>query len=604
MQNKIQELNRGEFSWDGYMKAIRDYVCEAQLYDVETWQLFVNQYRIKADNDHGWRGEYWGKMMRGACETYKCVNDEKLYKILENAVKDLLTIQEENGRFSSYPIEKEFSCWDMWCRKYVLLGNLYFYEICSDEQLKAEIVKALSKHLDYIIDHVGSEDGKIDILQTSEILEGLNSSSILEPVVKMYVLTGNKKYLDFAEYIISRGFTRSQNIIEFLSNEENYPYQCNVKKAYEMMSCFQGLLEYARVTDNKEYFDLVEAFVEKLHQTDITIIGTAACNSEFFDHAAVTQTNYIEENMQETCVTVTWMNLCYQLLKQTGKAVYADYIEKSSLNAMHGAVNLLNQNAKFAQVWNGTTCKFDDAAHEVFPFDSYSPLYQKRRGVGIGGFNRMENGRSYGCCACIGSLGTALGELFGVMKNDTTLFVNLYNEGTIKTQIGQNTVALSIQNCILESNKAVIKVVGKGEYCVALRLPYWSDGCQVWLDGQRMEAKTENGYLLIDNAWENNEIQLRFDVTLKAHTLNNKVAFSYGPYVLARDERFSEDITKPIDYNENKINWHLIENEKFHNNQSFVIQTDFDKITLCDYASAGKNFDEDKSKISVWIDLK
>ena len=82
MQNKIQELNRGEFSWEGYMKVIRDYVCEAQLYDVETWQLFVNQYRIKADNDCGWRGEYWGKMMRGACEMYKCVNDQKLYEIL------------------------------------------------------------------------------------------------------------------------------------------------------------------------------------------------------------------------------------------------------------------------------------------------------------------------------------------------------------------------------------------------------------------------------------------------------------------------------------------------------------------------------------------
>lgn len=604
MRNKIQELNCGEFSWAGYMKTIRDYVCESQLYDRDTWKLFINQYRTKADKDCGWRGEYWGKMMRGACQTYKCVKDKKLYLILEETVREFLSIQEDNGRFSTYPIEKEFSCWDMWCRKYVLLGYLYFYEICVDEELKFDILKALSRHLDYIIEHIGSEEGKIDILDTSKILEGLNSSSILEPVVKMYVLTENKKYLDFAEYIISRGFTRSQNIIEFLSQKNNYPYQCNVKKAYEMMSCFQGLLEYAKVVDNKEYFDLVETFAEKLSQTDMTIIGTAACDSEFFDHSSITQTNYIEENMQETCVTVTWMNLCYQLLKQTGKSVYADYMEKSLLNAMHGSVNLLNQNAKFASVWNGTTCKVDNEAHEVFPFDSYSPLYQKRRGVGIGGFNRMENGRSYGCCACIGSLGTALGELFGVMKNDDTIFVNLYSDGIIQTSLGQNKVKLSIKKCESNNNRLAIRVEGKGDYRIALRMPYWSDEFNVLLDGKFVDAKYEDGYFIIDNSWDNNEIEIYLSVDIKAHKLNDKIAFSYGPYILARDERFLEDITKPIGLDEDTFKWSTFANNMFNNNESFVIETNFDKISLCDYASAGKNFDDDKSKISVWMDLK
>ena len=38
------------------------------------------------DENLGWRGEYWGKMMRGACITYKYTQSSKLYGILENTV--------------------------------------------------------------------------------------------------------------------------------------------------------------------------------------------------------------------------------------------------------------------------------------------------------------------------------------------------------------------------------------------------------------------------------------------------------------------------------------------------------------------------------------
>ena len=47
--------------------------------------------------------------------------------------------------------------------------------------------------------------------------------------------------------------------------------------------------------------------------------------------------------MQETCVTVTWMNLFYKLLQMTNDVKYADWMERSALNAMGGAVNTEKQ---------------------------------------------------------------------------------------------------------------------------------------------------------------------------------------------------------------------------------------------------------------------
>ena len=38
-------------------------------------------------------------------------------------------------------------------------------------------------------------------------------------------------------------------------------------------------------------------------------------------------------HMMETCVTTTWMRFCETLLRVTGKAVYADQLEKTTYNA-------------------------------------------------------------------------------------------------------------------------------------------------------------------------------------------------------------------------------------------------------------------------------
>ena len=104
------------------------FLTKEQLTDVSLWKKFVQQFRDQLDGtNEGWRGEYWGKMMRGASLCYYYSKDEKLYAVLENTVKDLLETQDQLGRISAYSVESEFCGWDMWARKYILLGNIYFY---------------------------------------------------------------------------------------------------------------------------------------------------------------------------------------------------------------------------------------------------------------------------------------------------------------------------------------------------------------------------------------------------------------------------------------------------------------------------------------------
>ena len=78
-----------------------------------------------------------------AIDISEYTKDEELYEILTDTVKALLTKQDELGRFSTYAVDKEFNGWDMWSRKYVLLGFQYFLDICRDEKLYAEILTDL-----------------------------------------------------------------------------------------------------------------------------------------------------------------------------------------------------------------------------------------------------------------------------------------------------------------------------------------------------------------------------------------------------------------------------------------------------------------------------
>lgn len=191
--------------YSGFIDSTFNFVYNAQLKRPELWKRFVNQFREDADYDGGWRGEYWGKMMRGASLVYQYTRNEELYDLLKETVKDMINSSDETGRISSYAVHHEFEAWDLWCRKYVLLGMEYFLEICTDDEFKKSIINSMCKQLDYIISKIGKGEGKKEITSATRHWRGLNSSSILEPVVRLYNLTGEKRYFDFAEYIVKTG---------------------------------------------------------------------------------------------------------------------------------------------------------------------------------------------------------------------------------------------------------------------------------------------------------------------------------------------------------------------------------------------------------------
>ena len=581
-------------AYSGIIDRQARFVEENALMNASDWKLFVEQFRRGADDvDSGWRGEYFGKMMRGACMTYQYTKNEELYCLLTSTVEDMLTTQDEYGRFSSYLKIREFTGWDIWSRKYVILGFLHYHEICRDEALRSKIVSALTSHLDYIASHIG--DGKTDIGKTSQIWLGINSASILEPVIRMYNLVGREEYLSLAQHIIKFLSDGEPNIITLALENKLMPHQYPVKKAYEMMSCFEGVLEYYRLTGEEKWKTAAINFANAVYKNEITVIGCAGCDEECFDNAVATETSRTGI-MQETCVTVTWMKLCNQLLLLTSDPKYADMIERSFYNALYGAINNeLTQN-------NGG-----------FIFDSYSPLTLGKRGILTGGYKNISAERYYGCCAAIGAAGSALPALTAVTATSDGIAVNYYESGCVKI----NGLDLMVETAYPAGDtvKITVKNSENTKKLIALRIPAFSGkNTSISVNGETITVENEKSdsfYAEIERKWNAEDtIEICFDMNARIirpvgidgkEETKDFFSLLYGPLVLALDSRLtSVGETIPLD-GKISVNAHEKVLPKCLFSADVIIGNK--KLLMIDYGSAGKTWDE-HSQIEAWIKCK
>ncbi len=609
----------------GLCGACGKFLTESQLTKRELWAKFVDQFRDQIDGtNNGWRGEYWGKMMRGGVLVYQYTNDPELFSALTEAVRGMLTVIEEDGRVSSFSRETEFRAWDLWCRKYVLLGLEYYLEICRDEALRGEIMLFLRRAADYILAHIGPGEGQTDINHATGAWLGMNSSSILEPMVRLYNLTGEQKYFDFAEYIVGTGFTDGLNILE--RAYENYlkPYQYGVAKAYEMMSCFEGLLEFYRITGIEKYKTAVVNFAHAVIDSEISVIGSCGCTHELFDHTKTRQTQFYEGIMQETCVTVTWMKFCSQLLRLTGESIFADEIEHSFYNAYLGALNEQDKDC------DEMIKKIPEKGLLRTPMilDSYSPLIPGKRGRKTGGFQILSDNSYYGCCVCIGAAGAGIFAKHAVLEQNGAVAINFYEKGSYTF----DGVRIDIDTAYPADGKIKIKVETERDLELKLRIPAWCDKTifaqfenlegfygkktvlygvsefEFELDMSLRETRPEKWDT--DVLYINTVANIRPPVIVKHRPEDDKyISLARGPLTLAADSRLGKDARSAYSFKRDEkgeIEYSVCEDSAFAEGENATLKCEFtaengEKFFLIDYASAGKDW---KTDIAAWLPTK
>lgn len=550
----------------------------------------VEPFKAQDETKGRWASEFWGKWIQGAVASYEYNHDPALLEKIKEGERKLIATQLDDGYIGDYDKEHQLHGWDVWGRKYTLLGLVKCYRLTGNK----EALEAACKLLDYTISQIGP-DSSTPIYKTG-YYRGMPPLSILEPVTYLYDETGKPAYLQFAKLIaeqmnspegpmlIDKADTPVSQRFDLKPGDSWWSFD-NGQKGYEMMSCYIGLLEMYRLTGNSQYLQVALTTWNHILREEINITG-GACSLECWYGGHGKQTHPASHTM-ETCVTFTWMQFCERLLQITGDTKYVDQIERTMYNALMASMK-----------------------HDNSQIVKYVPLEGFRRE------GEHQCDVHINCCNANAPRAFAMiPRVTYRVPNRDRIDVNLYMPSQAILQIGKRTFTLTQQTGYPASNEVKITVTPDKttQANIALRIPGWTPNAIVKVNGETMKGVASGEYYVINRQWNaGDEITLTMEMPAHLVSLNQSVAIERGPIVYARDSRFNDGFVDEVVTIPNKDG--IIQMKTEENGKDMWItvsvpmvrgtyndaSTDTRHIRLCDFASAGSTWDE-RIRYRVWL---
>jgi hypothetical protein len=538
-------------------------LCVAHRLLAQDVDSLVAPYSAKTETGGAdWRCEYWGKWFTSLTLADAYHSTPATRELRDEAAKALMATAARDGYLGTRVPAHRLEGWDVWGCKYALLGLIADYDQTHD----AAALNAARRETDVLIAELGP--GKTSIADVGE-WNGLPASSVLEPVVLLYERTGEQKYLDFAEHIVacwsvpSKRLPAGMRLVEDTLAGKN-PADLCAPKAYEMMSCFEGLCELYRATGKHQYLEASSKLADGIFRQEVTLVGVGTHN-EIWYNGTKEQTGVVEKPM-ETCVTVTWMKLCDQLLRLTGDVRYADELEKNLYNGLLGAMMPDGQWWAYFEGLMGVRV----------------PSYVQHADVGLS------------CCVVNGPRGLMLTPFWAFMQSAEGPVVNLYAPGS--AQIGPVKLEISGDYPVSDQVKIQVTPASTGEFTLSLRIPAWSEHTELTVNGEPVSVTP--GYAKIHRIWRKGDrVAITFDMHAKVVELNGQVALQRGPVVLSLDNRLTPAVPGQVTLDRNL---ELKPNPEAAKKIGAWMAFDVGGLTFCDYASAGNAFSQ-QNMFRTWL---
>lgn len=500
---KFESIALADQKIGGWLGERMDRNTEARLLKVDVPEL-IGGY-LNQPGDHPWIGEHAGKFLDAACFSYDNKKNDTLKLIMDKVAQNLIVSQKEDGYLGTYVFDKRWTSWDVWSMKYNLIGLMHYYETTGLESA----LTASKKMGDLLCKTFGYKPGQIDLIKAGTHV-GMASTSIMEPMVDLYSLTGDSKYINFCKYILeSYNQQNGPKIINTLEETGRVDKVAN-GKAYEMLSNLVGILKLYKVTGEKELFDLMQTAWNDIVTNRMYITGTSSNFEVFQGNHDLSATP--DDHMGEGCVTTTWVEFNYQLFLLTGEIKYLNELERTTYNHLTGAENPQTGGVSYYTSLTGVkpyrtviTCCMSSIPRAI----SMIPLFTD---------GKIEN-------------------------NPTILF---FQPGVFKTNIGNTTVTFTSETRFPQQGNVMITLnsTKATKFKLNLRIPYWAQDFTVLINNKRQNIKTSE-LATIDRVWENGDkIDIRFAIPIQildgGISYPGFVAIQRGPQVLVFDQSLNK----------------------------------------------------------------
>ena len=473
-----------------------------------------------------WYGEFPGKYLMGIARVYALYPDEELKKIGDSLTDALFKAQGEDGYLGVFSREDRMlgsvsmdiggstmntSNWDMWNHYHIIRGLLEWYDRTGNE-LAFETAKGAAR---YIADYFN--DGH----SLSEIREGDKNLSILPVYLRLYEMTGEQAWLDFANGLLAAW--QGENGGDFYRRGlAGTPYNGLKQKRWETMHAVLGLADVYELTGDESYkqafLNLYRSLCEyERHNSGGMMSGEQAVGSPY------------REGSVETCATVTWMELTAKALRLTGDSRLADELELSTLNALLGAQAASGRNFTYSTPDEGVRLA---SAIEL-------------------GFQATAGSPELNCCSMSGPNGFGLLSEWAAGTDERGVTVNYYGESSFALTTPSGAKLLVEEETDYPRGGAVavkLSMEAEEEFTLRLRIPAWAEGSAVTVNGESVECKAGE-YCSVRRVWKSGDV-VRLDIAMTVHAWQGEenragqVSLYYGPLLLTYDERFNGNLPK------------------------------------------------------------
>lgn len=395
--------------------------------------------------------------------------------------------QEEDGYINTYytltGLDKRWTVMDkheMYCAGHMIEAGVAYYNVTG----KRTLLDVCIRMADHMMSLFGP--GKRDWVPGHEEIE--------LALVKLYQATGEKKYLDFSEWLIDE---RGKGLGANEGKPWNAEYHQDDKPVREMtdiaghavraMYLYCGMADVAAYTGDQGYIDALGRLWDDVVLKNMYVtggIGQSAHNEGFTeDYSLPNLTAYCE-----TCASVGMVLWNWRMNQFTGDGKYVDVMERSMYNGALAGISL-----------DG------DRFFYVNPLES------------LGNHHRQA---WYGCACCPSQICRFLPSIgnyiYGV--SDDAIWVNLYIGDKADVRFGGKNLTLT-QETRYPWEGAVKLTVGTRSAVKAdmrLRIPGWCKSYVIKVNGAEVNPEVEAGYAVLPGRWKDGDvIELDMDMPVE-----------------------------------------------------------------------------------------
>src|SRR5580700_552534 len=383
-----------------------------------------------------------------------------------------------------------------------LQGAIAYYRGTGDRKLLDAGIRFVN---DFLIPNFGPGPDKKPILSGHPEME--------MALIELYRLTADKRQLDLAGYILHGDERIPLQHRESVYMFSGIPFTGRTHlegHAVRAMYACCGAADYYLETGDPTYWKTLETLWHDLVTAQMYVtggVGALGAGEAFGD-------DYELPNLRaygESCAAIGNMMWNWRMLAATGDARYTDVIERALYNGINSGMSL-----------DGT-------------------LYCYRNPLQ---FVPTENDKIrnpwYDVTCCPPNLERTFGSLPGYFYSTSKdgLYLHLYDNSQLDWHLEDGTGLKVAQKTNYPWDGAAeisVAPAKPAEFTFYLRIPAWSDGTQVTVNGKPVSGATPGQYLALRRRWASGDIvSVKFGMTPQVIEANPRVVDDYGRVAVQR----------------------------------------------------------------------